>query len=277
MHKLLKLVKQCLSSQQHLLLEKDYQSHVFHSGFLRRALGTFDMDLSFLWLHDRNITSDNESMILALQDGVVATRWMQNHIFGLDVCDSCRICRRSVESVEHLLSSCTPLAPTMYLRRHNQVLKVLYHYLVGSHTRDYWRDPEAVYENNSIKLYWDQPVQVVGYCLSNRPDIVLWNKQDNSAYLIDVSIPSDSNLHSKFCEKIAEYSHLAMLMKLTYHLERVVILPIVISITGLISSELKATLQSIVEDADIMKIMSKLQKAALLGSCRIMRSVLLRD
>ena len=54
-----------------------------------------------------------------------------------------------------------------------------------------------------------------------------------------------------------------MLMKLTYHLERVVILPIIISITGLILSELKATLQSIVEDADIMKIISKLQKAAL--------------
>ena len=109
LHKLLKLVKQCLSSQQHLLLEKDNQSHVFHSGFLKRTLGTFDMNLSFLWLHDCNITSDNESMILAIQDGVVATRWKQNHIFGLDVCNcSCCVCRRSVESVEHLLSSCTP-------------------------------------------------------------------------------------------------------------------------------------------------------------------------
>ena len=145
------------------------------------------------------------------------------------------------------------------------------------YTRDYWRDPEVVYENNSIKLYWDQSVQVVCYCPSNHPDIVLWNKQDNSAYLIDVSTPSDSNLHSKFCKKIAKHSDLAMQMKHIYHLERVVILPIVISITGLISSELKATLQSIVEGGDIMNIICKLQKAALLGSCRIMRSVLLRD
>ena len=131
--------------------------------------------------------------------------------------------------------SCLPLAPTMYLRQHNQVLEVLYHYLVGSHSRDFWRDPEAVYENDSIKLYWDQAVQVVGNCLSNHPDNVLWNKQDNSAYLIDVSIPSDGNLHSKFCKKIAKYSDLAMLMKLMYHLECAVILPIIISITGLIS------------------------------------------
>ena len=100
-------------------------------------------------------------------------------------------------------------------------------------------------------------------------------KQDNSAYLIDASIPSDSNLRSKFCEKIAKYSDLAMLMKRTYHLECVVVLPIIISITGLISLELKATLQSVVEDVDIMKMISKLH--ALLGPCRIMRSVLLRD
>jgi len=41
-----------------------------------------------------------------------------------------------------------------------------------------------VYETEPIKLYWDQPVQVVGHCASDRPDIVLWNKHDNCAYLI---------------------------------------------------------------------------------------------
>jgi len=103
---------------------------------------------------DHSITCDNESLIFAYQDGMVATRWMQSHIFGLD---SCRICGHSVESVKHILSSCTPLTPTMYLRRHNEVLKILYHYLIGSHTKNYWRDLTPIYE--LFKLYWDQPVQ----------------------------------------------------------------------------------------------------------------------
>ena len=94
---------------------------------------------------------------------------------------------------------------------------------------------------------------------------------------INVSIPSDCNLHSKFCEKIAKYSDLTMLMKLKYYLKCVVIIPVIISITGLMSLESKFSLQNIVKDADIMKIISKLQKTALLGSCRITRSVLLRD
>jgi len=82
------------------------------------------------------------------------------------------------------------------------VLKILYHYLIGSHTKNYWRDSTPVYET---ELYKDQPVQVVGYSRSDRPDIVLWNKSNKHNYLIDVSIPCDNNLHSKFCDKIAKY------------------------------------------------------------------------
>jgi len=79
------------------------------------------------------------------------------------------------------------------------VLKILYHYLIGSHTKDYWCDSTPVYETELFKLYWDQPVQVVGYSQSDRPDIyiVSWNKSNKHAYLIDVSIPCDNNLHSK--------------------------------------------------------------------------------
>jgi len=70
-----------------------------------------------------------------------------------------------------------------------------------------------VWSNELFKLYWDQPVQVVGYSRSDCPDTVLWNKSNKYAYLIDVIISCDNNLHSKFCDKIAKYSDLAMLMK----------------------------------------------------------------
>jgi len=42
---------------------------------------TFDMALSFLWLCDHSIICDNESLIFADRKGIVATRWMQSHIF----------------------------------------------------------------------------------------------------------------------------------------------------------------------------------------------------
>jgi len=113
--------------------------------------------------------------------------------------------------------------------------------------------------------------KVVGYSRSNRPDIVLWNKSNKHAYLIDVSIPCDNNLHSEFCDKITKYSDLAMLMKLTEHIV------VIISISGLILLESKSALEHIAEKADIVRIISMIQKTALLGSCRIMRSVLLRD
>ena len=118
---------------------------------------------------------------------------------------------------------------------------------------------------------------MVGYSQSDHPDVVLWNKNDKHAFLIYVSNPSDNNLHSKFCDKVAKYSDLAMLMKLTYSLECIVIIPVIISISDLILLESKSALEHIVEEADIVRIMSIIQKIALLGSCRITRSVLLRD
>ena len=120
---------------------------------------------------------------------------------------------------------------------------------------------------------------MVGYSRSDRPHIVLWNKCNKHVYLVDVSIPCDNSLHSEFCDKIAKYSDLAMLMKLTYSLEHIVIIPVIISISGLISLESKSALEHIVEkaDTDIARIISMIQKTALLGLCRIMRIVLLRD
>jgi len=55
----------------------------------------------------------------------------------------------------------------------------------------------AVFETDLIKVYWDKAVQVVGHCPSDFPYV----ESDKCVYLIDVSIPSDSNLHSNFCEK----------------------------------------------------------------------------
>ena len=59
-----------------------------------------------------------------------------------------------------------------------------------------------------------------------------------------------------FCDKVAKYGDLAMLMKLTYSLERIAIIPVIISISGLILLESKSALEHIVEEAEIVRIMS---------------------
>ena len=67
-----------------------------------------------------------------------------------------------------------------------------------------------------------------------------------------------------------------MLMKLTYSPEQIVIITVIISISGLISLESKSALEHIVEETDIVKMISIIQKTALLDTV-IMRSVLLKD
>jgi len=48
-------------------------------------------------------------------------------------------------------------------------------------------------------------------------------------------------------------------------------------VSNVILLESKSALEHIVEKADIVRIISMIQKMTLLDSCRIMRSVLLRD
>jgi len=67
-----------------------------------------------------------------------------------------------------------------------------------------------------------------------------------------------------------------MLMKLTYSPEQIVIITVIISISGLTSLESKSALEHIVEETDIVKMISIIQKTALLDTV-IMRSVLLKD
>ena len=73
-----------------------------------------------------NIESKKVASIIAVQEQMVETRaWKTNR--GLPVeSDKCRICRQAKETVMHRLSSCTRIAAVEYLKRHNNVLMILY-------------------------------------------------------------------------------------------------------------------------------------------------------
>ena len=55
-----------------------------------------------------------EAQVVAAQDQALAVQAVQGRIYGLSVPVSCRVCGMVPEYVDNLLSSCTPLAATMY-------------------------------------------------------------------------------------------------------------------------------------------------------------------
>ncbi|KAK1798039.1 hypothetical protein P4O66_000539 [Electrophorus voltai] len=68
--------------------------------------------------------------------------------------------------------------------------------------------PPKVVENYCVKILWDFQIQADKMVMANQLDIVFVDKQQKSAVVIDVSIPSDCNIRKKEHKKLEEYQGL---------------------------------------------------------------------
>ena len=120
----------------------------------------------------------------------------------------CSVCKEKEESVYHLISSCPVLAPSMYLTmRHNQVTRKLYQELLQKPTTEY-RPPEVTV-TDKLELWYDkEDVRTVSRVEKKRPDLMLWDKEDKTCKIIEVTVPLDSNISLHIRKKKANTSHL---------------------------------------------------------------------
>jgi hypothetical protein len=98
--------------------------------------------------------------------------------------------------------------------------------------------PESCLENDNYKLYFDRTVLTDSHIKHNRPDIIILNKQQKQAYLLDISVPNSHNITQTYNTKINEYLELSVAMRNLWCLEKISILPLVISATGIVPQSL---------------------------------------
>ena len=89
-------------------------------------------------------------------------------------------------------------------------------------------------------------------------------------HLIDIAVPGDKRIELKEQEKIGNYSELKQEVKKIWNLSQVVVVPVVIGALGVTSKRLKDWLEKL----NIKSSIELLQKAALLGTAKIVRQVL---
>ena len=105
------------------------------------------------------------------------------------------------------MSSCTPLAATMYKQRHDRIASIVHWSLLRCFNQpvshNYWDHiPIAVVENSNVKVLWDFNIYTDRFLTARRPDIVVVNKHQKLVQIIDVAVPSDCNVSMKENEKI---------------------------------------------------------------------------
>ncbi|KAF7642936.1 hypothetical protein LDENG_00248050 [Lucifuga dentata] len=104
------------------------------------------------------------------------------------------------------------LAGTAYTERHNQVAGIVYRNICAEYGQEVpkskWETPPKMIENGRAKVLWDFKFQTDKQLLANQPDMVVVDKEQKRAVVIDVTVPADSNIRKKEHQKMEKYQGL---------------------------------------------------------------------
>ena len=182
-------------------------------GQLEKDTETLKLEESWNWLRKGVLKRETESLICAAQEQALNTNSIKKEIYGLGGSSKCRLCGEKEENVTHIVSACKMLAQKEYKRRHDKVCLNLHWILCKKYGLDveekwYQHKPEAVMQNEFVKILWDFMIQCDRVIEHRKPDIVVVEKQTSKCSIIDVANPGDHNIMKKKVEKLDRYAEL---------------------------------------------------------------------
>jgi hypothetical protein len=136
------------------------------------------------------------------------------------------------------------LAQSEYKKRHDIFAKIIHMNLavkcnlLKDTQPHYIYKPENCLENDNYKLYFDRTVLTDIHIQHNRPDIIILNKQQKQAYLLDIAVRNSHNITQtyEYNTKINKYLELSVAMRNLWCLEKKSIFPFII--TGIVPQSL---------------------------------------
>jgi hypothetical protein len=117
-------------------------------------------------------------------------------------------------------------AQSEYKKRHDIFAKIIHmnlavkFNLLKNTQPHYSYTPESCLENDSYKLYFDRTILTDIHIKHNRPDIIILNKQQKQAYLLDIAVPNSHNITQTYNTKINKYLELSVAMRNLWCLEK---------------------------------------------------------
>ena len=129
--------------------------------------------------------------------------------------------------------------------------------------------PEGVIENDHVKLLWDFNIQTSPYIQARRPDVVVEGRDKKTCNSIDIAVPVDAGIVEKEKENVEKYQDLGREVARLWNVKAKVV-PVVVGPLGAVTPKLSKHLDAI----GVTTRIELIQKAALLGTARLLRQVL---
>ena len=134
----------------------------------------------------------------------------------------------------------------------------------------YLHNPQTVSKNVNGKLISDINMQCDNVTVERRPDIVIVNKMEKTAIIIDVAIPGDKRIIENEKEKTKKYQNLKREILRLCNLKKIDVIPVVLGAFGSVVKNFEKYADQIKIKVDLHTI----QKTTLLGTTRILIKVL---
>ena len=184
-----------------------------HGQFIRDLPEAVDKEKTWQWLSKCDLKVGTEALICAAQEQSIRTNYVKYHIDKTAENPLCRLCGQKGESVQHIVSACGKLAQKEYKRRHDNVARKIHWDICkkrGLECSEKWYEhaPEGVVENDDVKLLWDVNIQCDNVIKARKPDLILVDKKERKATIIDIAVPADVNVEEKEMEKVEKYQEL---------------------------------------------------------------------
>ena len=167
--------------------------------------------MSFLWLSRGKMNLQCWRDALLVQEGQTRTNVLTKTGGGW-----CRQCRKSKETIPHVVAGCERFRTTIMLDRHNWIARVLHQAICrkfGLETTHYSQQIAPVMENEKAKLLWDVNVVTRKVLKCNRPDMVLFDKGTRKVFVIEFSCTWFTVLAKQHRVKVHKYATNSMTQK----------------------------------------------------------------
>ena len=110
---------------------------------------------------------------------------------------------------------------------------------------------------------------------NNKPDTVIWNREQKACNIVEISCPTDTHISKKIEEKLNNYGPLVRNMQMMYPEYQFMVNLIVIGTLGNVPKCLSKNLSELgFHNREIKKLKQKLQNISACGTVKIVKTFL---
>ncbi|KAK6018747.1 reverse transcriptase [Ostertagia ostertagi] len=248
---------------------------------------------SFLWSKTGWVSSEVLRNVWAAQEGSLPTKGSASgQTIWPNSNQLCRLRCPAKETAEHIVSACDYWRTGLMVNRHDEVARVIYKSLkkkYGLNSVVTNTHVPHVVEGNDVVLHWNDRILTTEYIKHDRPDIVVRDNKAKTIWIIDIAVAWYTRITEQEKKKICKYGVNSCLPQNTsiddyhpgsnlkadlqaQHGMSVEVVPIVVGTCGECSANLRRYVRLLNLPDKTEAIIERMQRCAVLGTHRIIKS-----